>query len=51
MKVLRLDFANFSSISLLNSTSSYSILGLIYLGFYNGPQANPIIFPEDDLYS
>ena len=51
LKPLNFDLANFSSISFLKSTNSFSILGLIYLGLLSGPHANAIMFPCDVLCS
>lgn len=42
---LNFDLANFSSISFLKSINSFSIFGLIYLGFVSGPHANAMILP------
>ena len=51
LKDLNFDFANLSSISFLKSTSSASILGLMYLGLYSLPQARAMMFPFDVLLS
>ena len=51
LKTLKADFANFSSISFLKSTSSASIFVLMYLCFVSGPLVSAIILPEDVLYS
>ena len=41
------DFSNFSSISFLNSTSSFSIFSFMYLGFLRGPQARAMMLPVE----
>ena len=45
--VLRSDLSNFSSISFLNSTSSFSILSLMYLGRFKGPHAKAMMLPVE----
>ena len=45
--VLRSDLSNFSSISFLNSTSSFSILSLMYLGRFRGPHAKAMMLPVE----
>jgi len=44
-KALSLEALNFFSTYLRNSTSSFSILGFMYLYFLRGPQAKPMMFP------
>ena len=45
LNYFRGDLANFSSISFLKSTSSSSILGLMYRFFLRGPQARAMMLP------
>lgn len=51
LNVLSYDFVNLSSISFLKSISSASIFLLTYLYLVRGPFVNPIMLPEDVLYS